>query len=396
MLAEMLYRMLLLLYPRKHRKVYAWLMLQHARDLSRDARGRGRWHSVMMNLRLLKDGLVNAGIEQLEAIMIANNSFKPAPWLIVLLASIPGLLGALSRQVTEQLDLLLRILGFSYLGLLVIGLPIILWRRRRFPVWALLPAGVLVWTLTYLAGTGLAELVNSLRVLDLNWMGVWTGKTIIDFVLASTIFVVLLRGQRLPRSAWLILGIMIFGNALLAIFYSSVEYGAVQLNPGIIQYFTESGIGPVEGLMLVAIGLLAARQHGVLAVLLVVGGFYYMVADSDYLSGFLLREWTGLSAYLIGATILLLVVVPVALLRAKSRLGRALAVFGPLVAFHVVRLAVPPLVLQQPLNMRSGEVIFSINMLLSLVLGWVLYSHIGDAARVEQPGGDLERLPSLN
>ena len=235
MLVEKLYRMLLLLYPRKHRQAYARPMLQHVRDLSRDARGRGRWHSVMMNLRLLKDGLVNAGIEQLEAIMIANNSFKPTPWLIVLLASIPGLLVALSRQVTEQLDLLLRILGFSYLGLLVIGLPIILWRRRRFPVWALLPAGVLVWTVTYLAGTGLAELVNSLRVLDLNWMGVWTGKTIIDFVLASTIFVVLLRGQRLPRSAWLILGIMIFGNVLLAIFYSFFENGTVQLNPGIFQ-----------------------------------------------------------------------------------------------------------------------------------------------------------------
>lgn len=234
MLAEKLYRMLLLLYPRKHRQAYARSMLQHARDLSRDARGRGRWHSVVMDLRLLNDGLVNAGIEQLEAILIANNIFKPAPWFIVLLASIPGLLVALSRQVTAQLDLLLRILGYSYLGLLVIGLPIILW-RRRFPVWALLPAGALVWVLTYLAGTGLAELVNSLRVLDLKWMGVWTGITIIYFVLAATIFVVFLRGQHVPRSAWLILGIMIFGNALLAIFYSSVEYGAVQLKPGILQ-----------------------------------------------------------------------------------------------------------------------------------------------------------------
>ena len=90
------------------------------------------------------------------------------------------------------------------------------------------------------------------------------------------------------------------------------------------------------------------------------------------------------------------VVVPVALLRAKSRLGRALAVFAPLVAFHVIRLAVPSLVLQQPLTMPPGEVIYSINILLSLVLAWVLYSHTGDEACVEQPGRDLERLPSLN
>jgi hypothetical protein len=216
-------------------------------------------------------------------------------------------------------------------------------------------------------------------------MRVWIAISIIDFVLAATIFVILLRGQRIPRSIWLILGIMIFGNALLAIFYSFFEYGAVQLKPGVFQYFTEVGIGPVEGLMLVAVGLLAARQHGVLAVLVVVGGYFYMVTDSDYLSGFRLREWTGLSAYIIGATIIILVAVPVALLRAKSRLGRALAVFVPLVAFHVVRLAVPSLVLQQPLDMLSGEMIYSINILLSLILAWLLYSHIGDAARVGQP-----------
>lgn len=148
--------------------------------------------------------------------------------------------------------------------------------------------------------------------------------------------------------------------------------------------------------MLVAVGLLAARQHGILAVLLVVGGYFYMVADSDYLSGFRLREWTGLSAYLIGATILLLVVVPVALLRAKSRLGRALAVFAPLMAFHVVRHVVPSLVLQQPLNIRSGSVIYSINIVLSWILAWMLYSRIGDVACVEQPGGDLDQLASLN
>ena len=53
MLAEKLYRTLLRLYPREHRDAYAWLMMQHARDLRRDARERGRWQSVVMNLRLL-------------------------------------------------------------------------------------------------------------------------------------------------------------------------------------------------------------------------------------------------------------------------------------------------------------------------------------------------------
>jgi hypothetical protein len=40
--AEHLYRMLLWLYPKKHRQAYEQPMLQHARDLSRAARRQGR------------------------------------------------------------------------------------------------------------------------------------------------------------------------------------------------------------------------------------------------------------------------------------------------------------------------------------------------------------------
>jgi hypothetical protein len=217
--------------------------------------------------------------------------------------------------------------------------------------------------------------------------------TLINFVLAAVLFVVTLRGQRVPGSAWIILGIMIFGNVLLATFYSQVQYGAVKLKPSIFQYFTVSGIGPLEGLMLVAVGLLAARQHGVLALLVVIGGYFYMLTDSDYLSGYRLLEWAGLSAYLIVATILYLVIVPIAFLRAKTRLGRALAVFVPVVVFHIVRLTVPAIVLQQPLNVLSGDMIISINVLLSLILAWVLFSHFGEATRTVKPNEVREKLP---
>jgi len=40
-LAERLYRMLLCLYPVERRRAYGGQMLQHARDLSRFARGKG-------------------------------------------------------------------------------------------------------------------------------------------------------------------------------------------------------------------------------------------------------------------------------------------------------------------------------------------------------------------
>ena len=214
-LAERVYRLLLRLFPKEHRRAYAQPMLQHARDLGRDARGRGRWHVAMMSWHLFKDGLANAGIEHMEAIMLANKSFKPASWSIVLLACIPGLLVAFSRRPAELLDSLLPILGYLYLALLVIALPVIWWRRRQFPVWALLPAGALAWVLTYMAGIGLAQLVNSLRIPDLKWMEIWTGITIVHFVLAAVLFLVLLRGQQIPRSVWLVIGIIALSHLLL-------------------------------------------------------------------------------------------------------------------------------------------------------------------------------------
>jgi hypothetical protein len=38
----------------------------------------------MLGLRLFKDGIVNGGIEHMEVIMMANNRFKPVPWLSVI------------------------------------------------------------------------------------------------------------------------------------------------------------------------------------------------------------------------------------------------------------------------------------------------------------------------
>lgn len=384
--AERMYRMLVWLYPAKHRQAYEQPMLQHARDLGRAARQRGRWHVAMLCWRLLKDGIINAAIEHLEVIKMANHRYTPVPWLSVILAALPGLLIALSRREAALLDPLLPILRYVYLGLLVLVTPIMWWQRRRFPVWALLPAGALIWVLTYVAGSELSRQVRSLTMFDLQWTGIETGITLINLVLGAALFVALLRGRRVPGFTWLVIGVIVSGHVLMAVLYSLAIYSGTEFFPGMVQYFTKSGIGPVEGLMLVAVGLLAARQHGVLAILVVVGGYSYMCMDSDYLFGHPLREWAGLSVYLAAVTISFLVVVPVALLRARTRLGRALAVFVPVVIFHVARLIVPLLVIQQPVKARLGDVVFSISIVLSLVLGWVLYGQVGEASWGERGG----------
>jgi hypothetical protein len=144
----------------------------------------------------------------------------------------------------------------------------------------------------------------------------------------------------------------------------------------IVWYLTLSGIGPTDGLLFVAAGLLAVRRHGVLAILVVIGGYAYMCFDSDYLWGSAIRDWPYIALYLIAITALYLVVTPVALLRARTSLGRAAAVFVPVAAFHLSRLIVPGLVIQGRLSLPWGDSVLSANVLLSLMLAWVLYSKI--------------------
>ena len=383
--AEQIYRVLLRLYPAKHRKVYGPSMLQHARDLNRTAQQRGSWHVVALWLRLLIDGIVNAVIEHREAIMTTNGKYKPVPWLSVLLAAIPGLWVALSKRQGDELAPLLQILGGGYILLFAIGLPAMWWRRRQFPVWGLMFAGLLTWFLTYTAGHAI------LIQLNLPYVFGWgMGTVILNIALATALFVVLLRGQHVPGSVWALIGLIVLFQILGGNIYGSIILGNNIHIRKLLQFLLASLVLPAEGLMLVGVGLLVARQHGVLALLFVVGGYSYMFLDSDYLFGSRVRDWSGLSLYLVTVSLLVLVLMPVALLRAKTRLGRALAVFGPLLVFVVVRLALPIVATGRSFAaLLPGDVGISLNVLLALIVGWFLYSHIGDVSHNAEYKDDM-------
>ena len=378
-LAEKLYRKLLWLYPAEHRRVYGQLMVQHARDLSRTAQGRGRLEQAGLYFRLLKDGLINALIEQGEGVMAMKKSYQPVPWLSVLLVALPGLLMALDRWNMEPMDSLIPILGRGYILLMAIGLPIAWWRKRQFPVWGLLFAGMLTWFLTYMVGMTLSEQ---------SWIpavfGYGRGIVLLNIILAIILILVLSRGRRLPNKFWAILGIMVLVNILAAVIYGIISSGGFSRYGDLQRFFMISLNGPAEGLMLVAVGLLAARQYGVLAILFVVGGYLYMFMDSDYFSGYAMRDWSGLSTYLFSVSFVFLVMTPVALLRARTRLGQATALFVPTILFIVARLVVPLLVLEQTARLMPGDIMISINVLLALILAWVLYGAIGKSAEVDQ------------
>jgi len=370
--AERIYRLLLWLYPAKHRQAYGPLMLQHARDLSRATRQRGRWHMAILCLRLMIDGITNAFVEHKEAIMTAHDTYKPVPWLIVFLAAVPGLWVALSRRHTDVLEPVLLVLGGGYILLFTLVLPVMWWRQRRFPVWGLMFAGTLAWFLTLWVGRALFQQVGLPDI-----FGWDLGVVILNLGLAAVLLVALLAGQRLPASVWIVLGIIGLINILGAIIYGSIELGEGFQLRELQRYMVASLALLAEGLMLVAVGLLAARQYGVLALLVVIGGYGYIFLDTDYLFGYPSRDWPGLALYLVTVSLLYLVLTPVGLLRAKTRRGRALAVFVPVVVFLVVRLAVPILITGRSFAvLRPGDTGMSLNVLLTLILAWFLYNHM--------------------
>jgi hypothetical protein len=115
--------------------------------------------------------------------------------------------------------------------------------------------------------------------------------------------------------------------------------------------------------------------------------------DSDFISGFRLNEWASYTAYVISMYTLWLVVTPVALLRARTRLGRLLAVFIPVGIFLVARIAIPNLVLPGPHRVPWGDILLSVTVMLNFILAWVLYSHLDRALHAEEPIGAVTCPP---
>lgn len=319
--------------------------------------------------------------------MKTAKTFEPVPWGSVFLAVVPGILLALSRRQADDLGMLLGIIGWLYLAVLAVGLPVIWYRTKRLPVWGLMPAGALAWFGLYILATGLSSMSGSAgRFLSLE-----VALVVVQAIVAVALLISLLRGRRFPRSVWLLTALF-FAINLLTIMRIAQQAGRpAGFEP--LQLITVLS-GFVEGLMLLAVGLLAVSQHKVLSLLVVLGGYLYMLTDSDYLYGYSLGDWPGLTIYLISMVVLYAVVTPVTFLRARTQVGRVAGLFAPVAAFAALRLIVPQIVIGRPGTVWPGDVLISINLLLVLAIGWLLYSYLSDnqpETRPEQP----ELAPSV-
>lgn len=368
--AENLYRVLLHLYPGEFRQAYGELMLQHARDLEREARQRGRLAVAALYLRLVGDGLLNAAAEHLRAARAANHNFDPTPWPAVLLAAIPGLWLALTRRHADLLGPALSLFGSAYLVLLLFAVPITWRRARQVPVWALIPAGMLAALLVLRFQSGLASLAIPLD----NRFSLWALIALLTLALAAVLGFIVLRGRRPPGAAFLFIALLLLSGLLLA---SHLSQTATWTNQPVSYYLAAALTEPAVALLFVAMGLPAARRHNVLAMLVLTGGCGAIFLDSDYLWGSPYRDWPGLLFYFPAMILLFFVLAPTGLLRARSRLGRAAAFFIPAALFLTARLAVPAIILGQAAAIRPGDALLSLTILLSLLLGWTLYGFLG-------------------
>ena len=153
-LSQRLYRWLLHLYPQAYRTTYESEMFHVFTDQCREAYAqRGRLAMLSLWLRTLVDVGVTVVREHLsdpqaKVGLLEAMPNAPLPWKGVLLVLIPGLIFFVSQieQVTSGNDWFF--LAFYRAGYFLILPVLLVWvLTRRFPVWGLIPFGLLYETL---------------------------------------------------------------------------------------------------------------------------------------------------------------------------------------------------------------------------------------------------------
>jgi hypothetical protein len=352
-------------------------MFQLFTDQCREAeQERGRWGRLSLWLRTLADFGVTVVREHLSdsnarlgLLEVAPN--QPLPWKGVLLVLIPGSIFFISQieQVTSNNDWFF--LAFYRAGYFLI-LPVLLtWAlTRRFPVWGLVPLGLLYETLwNYFQRFDLLSL--HFRFIN-RWfydgsiirfgirIDVYTLKYLLGVTLALTLAGILIwhsahRGQ-IPRSAWKWLGV--WGLLIVLQMGEDIRNFAAWIN----NYDASSSSLPLNVLLpdlkgqllynlswdlyqalpfllLVFIGLLFASKYGGFSFLLLLGYLLPTIVFGRY------GEWNDpVNFYLVTLAVLLYrfvvaLVAPTWLVRAASVPGRQRAAIIPVVVAVLCQLS---------------------------------------------------------
>jgi hypothetical protein len=362
-LSQRLYRWLLRLYPRAYRATYESEMFHVFTDQCREACAqRGRLAMPLLWLRTLVDVGVTIVREHLsdpraKAGLLEAAPNAPLPWKGVLLVLIPGLIFFVSQieQVTCSNDWFFLV--FFRAGYFLILPVLLIWLlTRRFPVWGLIPLGLLYETLwSYGQRFQLSRLpfVGHLFAHDtLVLFDMQMSTHHLKYLLATFACVILLgvligynarRGQ-ISRSAWkglglygLLIVLWIVGDSIATReVYGFTVWQSHYLSPADLkEYLSQMPLrylyDSLPFLLLIFVGILFARKHGGLTFLILLGYLLPTILFGRY------SIWNDpLPFYLISLAVLayrflVALVAPVWLVRAASLPGRQRAVAIPVV-----------------------------------------------------------------
>jgi hypothetical protein len=291
--SQQLYRWLLRLYPQAYRSTYESEMFRLFTDQCREAyTGQGRLGIFLLWLRTFMDVGVTVIREHLsdphaKAGLLEAAPNKPLPWKGVLLVLIPGLIFFISQveQVTSNNDWFF--LAFYRAGYFLILPVLLVWLlTRRFPVWGLIPLGLLyetLWNYSQRFDLGSLPFIGHFFFEDTvvvfgTEMGIYTLRYLLgaftSVVLLGALIWYHIRLGQIPRRAWKWLGL--YGLLiLLGVAGEMYRYADWWTEQGMREYFLQIPLWDLYQslpfLLLVFIGLLFARKLGGLTFLIILG-----------------------------------------------------------------------------------------------------------------------------
>lgn len=397
------------LYPKEHQLEYGHEMTQLFADQCRFALEEGGSFGLLALWgRTLVDVCKTAVAEhfyspQANLGLLQATPGAPLPWRGVALVLIPGIVLLVGQvgQLTGNnwyFDLLAWA-GYAFM------LPVLLvwWRAGKFPVWGLIPLGLFFRAIESTVTMRLAELSvilsqNALVKSIQDQYNLPGGKQMLVILFGYLALVIVLawlvyRRERFSLSAWLWLGIFTLtalARPLMDAFKTLEVYMLLQTQgQSFLQAALDSSLSRTFSgfsqsypaaifLVLVFTGALLARQHGRLAMLLLIGyllpiivyGYYYV---NDY------SPPDGPGPVWINAAVLvyrlcLAIIAPLWVVRSASRRGQALGVAIPVILALAAQVGLAAAIqLQAGWQGADWLLVDAAYMIAGLVLATVLY-----------------------
>ena len=393
-----IYAVLLSLYPKEHRDDYATPMQQVFNEQCRNAYDKkGQIGIILLWLRTLPDLGYTALLEHVTSPRAAWGLMEPVPnaplpWKGVFLILLPGLVFFVGQiaQLTGQNWYLL--IYYRAAPLLIIPALVAWINTRRFPLWGLIPIGLLYRLIEEMGYSPELFLNNPAFYATLKAMTAAQKElSLLTSLLACSILLLIWRYLRLPKPSY---SFMFWLGAYCVLAYLQLEqYKLLGAYVNIMGYAEMGGqfnhsvtrelYNYVSFLLLIFIGTLFTPRHGFFAILIPIG--YLLPAIVIGVSWSL--QFAPLSTILI-ATItvlayrsLLALIAPIWMARAKTETGKKYAILVPVIiaiVIHAVMQFYPTLDYRVPdVGTKWGIYVLlnEVKLASAIILGIVLYKN---------------------